>query len=176
MSIKKNNCIFVLEELSNLLEQKKDCKDNGCKITDLKNVVIFKTEESDKAKNLLERYGKSPKYCDCIIFKGTGKQCLIIIIEILCGTLNAKELRDKENQVITWKDILQKIFSRILKTQNILGFICYQKADYKTFGGNKTIFKWKKANLMSKNIHLAVFKETRGRSYYIRLKTLLTST
>ena len=55
MSIKKNNCIFVLKKLSNLLERKEDCKDNGCKITNLKNVVIFKTEESDKAKNLLKR-------------------------------------------------------------------------------------------------------------------------
>jgi len=175
MSIKKNNCIFVLKKLSNLLERKEDCKDNGCKITNLKNVVIFKTEESDKAKNLLKRYGyeKSPKYCDCIIFKGRGKRCLIIIIEILCGTLTAKELRDKENQVITWKDILEKIFK---KTQNILGFICYQKVNYKTFGDNKTIFKWKKTNLMNKNIRLTVFKETRGRSYHIRLKTLLTST
>ena len=69
---KGNDCNFVLKELSHLLEQKEDCKDNECKITDLESTFIFKTEKSAKAKNLLKRLRKSQKYCDCIILKGQG--------------------------------------------------------------------------------------------------------
>ncbi len=168
---KGNDCNFVLKELSNLLEQKEDCKDNECKITDLENSIIFKTEKSAKAKNLLKRLKKSQKYCDCIIFKRAGKQCLIIIIEILCGTLTQKGLKNKTKQITVWKEVVEEIF---LKRQNILGFICYQKADYTTFG-DRASFKKKKIALMDKNICLAVFKKVKGKSYHIGLRTLLAS-
>ena len=91
-------------KLQQLLLQKEHCKEGKCRIEiDLEDVEIFDTE-NEKGRQILKKYGYI-KYCDCIIF--IKKYNMLLVIEILCGSLNENELTDKEKQVSTWKRVLQ---------------------------------------------------------------------
>lgn len=145
-------------KLQQLLIQKEHCKEDKCRIEiDLKDVEIFDTE-NEKGRKLLKKYGYI-KYCDCIIFI---KNEVLLVVEILCGALNEKELTDKEKQVSTWKMILQKEKIKF----NIFCFIVYLKHSMK-----KIFFEKKKLSLRNKGILLEQFKRTKNPS--IKLSELL---
>ena len=146
-------------KLQQLLIQKEHCKEGKCRIEiDLEDVEIFDTE-NEKGRQILKKYGYI-KYCDCIIF--IKKYNMLLVIEILCGSLNENELTDKEKQVSTWKRVLQ---NEELKS-NIFCFIVYLRHSMQKF-----FFKKKKANLRDGGILLKQFKRSKNPS--IKLSELL---
>ena len=146
-------------KLQQLLLQKEHCKEGKCRIEiDLEDVEIFDTE-NEKGRQILKKYGYI-KYCDCIIF--IKKYNMLLVIEILCGSLNRNELTDKKEQVNTWKRILQ---NEKLKS-DIVCCIVYLKHSMQKF-----FFKKKKANLRDGGILLKQFKRSKNPS--IKLSELL---
>jgi hypothetical protein len=87
---------------------------------------------------------------------------MLLVIDILCGSLNKNELTDKKEQVNTWKRILE---NEKLKS-DIVCCIVYLKHSMQKF-----FFKKKKANLRDGGILLKQFKRSKNPS--IKLSELL---
>ena len=91
-------------EIALYCEEKEDCKEKSCKIDkkDVEKIYTFEElnkynrEKYNRLKKVLNEENGNIKACDCIIFCKNGK---ILVVEILCGKLTSKELKDKIKQI-----------------------------------------------------------------------------
>jgi len=119
----------IKEILEKNINKSKDCKERECKVDKNNIKAIFSPEKdglkNEKIKNELLNSGNY-KACDCIILCENGN---IYIIEILCGTLNKKELEDKLKQLNNCKILIKKLnLNNSLKKSYIL----FKRRDNKT--------------------------------------------
>ena len=108
---------------SNIFNQKDKCREHECSINRKNIKKIFKPDEGILDSNLKNRlFNNSYKICDCIVICENDK---IVIIEILCGVLNAREFKEKSEQlqncyrVVEYKNLKSQISKIVLYCKKI---------------------------------------------------------
>jgi len=121
------------KRLSELFHTSKECSEHSCRINrkNVKQIYRPDAKQGFKNKTFVQKIlGQEPKICDCIIECSDEK---LIVIEILCGKLTARELLDKEKQL---KNCC-KVIEFIEQHNNIKHIILYyEKKDSKSFAKN----------------------------------------
>ena len=83
------------------------CKEHNCSVNNRNILKVYKPDNGflDKA---LERkiFGSDYKICDCIILCKSND---IFIVEILCGKLTNRELKEKKEQLTNCCKVLQEL-------------------------------------------------------------------
>ena len=112
---------------SGIFNTKDRCIERECKV-DRRNVkTIYKPDEGIldlDIKNTLFSGQIEPKMCDCIIECSNGN---IVIVEILCGTLTDRELKDKSKQLENCYKVAKEKGIRVNKI-----YLAYKRLDKKT--------------------------------------------
>ena len=86
-----------MESLDTIFATEKRCKEHDCSVNNKNIKVIYKPDRGFLDK-LIEKelFSNDYKICDCIIECESGN---IFIIEILCGKLTIRELKEKKEQL-----------------------------------------------------------------------------
>ncbi|MEA2029893.1 MAG: hypothetical protein U9N49_13105 [Campylobacterota bacterium] len=85
------------KSLSELFHTSKECKEHSCKVNRKNIKQIYKPDNGFLDKQIAQQLlGSEYKICDCII------ECQdesVAIVEILCGKLTPREMREKKQQL-----------------------------------------------------------------------------
>ena len=86
-----------MESLDKLFNRERKCKEHDCSVNN-KNVHIIYKPDNGFLDKVVERelLGTDYKICDCIIECDDGS---IFVVEILCGKLTTRELKEKKEQL-----------------------------------------------------------------------------
>jgi len=106
-----------MESLNRIFGTEKKCKEHNCSVNNKNIKVIYKPDNGFLDKSIeKELFRNDYKICDCIIECEDGN---IFIVEILCGKLTIRELKEKKEQlknclkVVTYlgeEKIVKKLF------------------------------------------------------------------
>jgi len=113
-----------MESLDGLFNTERKCKEHDCSVNNKNVHIIYKPDNGflDKAVER-EFLGTDYKICDCIIECNDGN---LIIIEILCGNLTNRELKEKKEQLMNCCKVVKNLkeFDKIKKL-----ILLYKKID-----------------------------------------------
>ena len=86
-----------MNSLDSLFEREKKCKEHDCSINNKNIKIIYKPDNGFINKTIEKKlFGSDYKICDCIIECEDGN---VFIVEIMCGKLTTRELREKKEQL-----------------------------------------------------------------------------
>ena len=86
-----------MESLDTIFATEKRCKEHDCSVNNKNIKIIYKPDNGFLDKSIEKKlFTNDYKICDCIIECESGN---IFIIEILCGKLTIRELKEKKEQL-----------------------------------------------------------------------------
>jgi len=113
-----------MEALDKLFNTEKKCKEHNCNVNNKNINIIYKPDKGFLNKTIEKKlFDNNYKICDCIIECDDGS---IFIVEILCGKLTTRELKEKKEQLENCFKVIKhlKEESRVKKL-----FLLYDKLE-----------------------------------------------